>query len=102
MSQRDHEVRLLSIAEDDLADIITYIASENSSAAEVLLNKIESCLASLSKFPTLGQKAQDEPLAAIGYRYLVVDNYLIFYTVAKNVVLVHRIIHGARDYHKLL
>ncbi|MBL7995484.1 type II toxin-antitoxin system RelE/ParE family toxin, partial [bacterium] len=37
-----------------------------------------------------------------GYRYLIVDNYLIFYTIEEETIFVHRIIHGARDYRRLL
>ncbi len=101
MSQ-EYEVRLLSVAEQDLADIITYIAAENPTAAEKLLNKIEKNLANLSKFPFLGKEPQDKPLIKMGYRYCIVDNYLIFYTVGKNSILIHRIIHGARDYKDIL
>ena len=38
----------------------------------------------------------------MGYRFLVVQNYLIFYTVENHTIWVHRIIHGARDYLSLL
>lgn len=101
MSQ-EYEVRLLSIAEQDLADIITYIADENPTAAKKLLNKIEKNLANLSKFPFLGKESQDEPLFKMGYRYYIVDNYVIFYTVGEKSILIHRIIHGARDYKAFL
>jgi toxin ParE1/3/4 len=38
----------------------------------------------------------------MGYRYLIVADYLVFYTFEEQTVLVHRIIHGARDYLRLL
>jgi plasmid stabilization system protein ParE len=38
----------------------------------------------------------------MGYRFLIVDDYLIFYTISRKTVLVHRIIHGARDLQCLL
>lgn len=37
----------------------------------------------------------------MGYRYLIVDDYLIFYTVEQRSIYVHRIIHGARNYSSL-
>jgi toxin ParE1/3/4 len=50
----------------------------------------------------LGKIPNEEELADMGYRFLVVQNYLIFYTIEHNTLWVHRIIHGARDYLSLL
>ena len=102
MSPRKLSVRLLSIAEDDLADIITFIAEDDVFAAEKLAARIEKLLARLAEHPHLGRLPAEEELTRSGYRYLIVDNYLIFYTVSAETVLIHRIIHGARDYRGLL
>ncbi len=95
-------VRLLPIAEDDLDEIIAYIALDSLTAALKLADRIESDLASLASFPELGRIPRDPDVREAGYRYLIVGNYLIFYTVEKRTVLVHRILHGARDYRELL
>jgi len=102
MSPRKLAVKLLSIAEDDLAEIITFIAEDNVAAAEKLADKIEARLARLAEHPALGRIPAEEELARLGYRYLVIDNYLVFYTVSAQTVLIHRIIHGVRDYVNLL
>ena len=75
-----------------------YIASDRPSAAEALLDKIEKNLALLAKHPLLGRVPKEEELSHLGYRYLVVENYLIFYAIEDRTVYVHRILHGARDY----
>jgi len=59
-------------------------------------------LSNLSAYPLLGKIPNEEDLANMGYRFLVVQNYLIFYTVEDHIIWVHRIIHGARDYLSLL
>lgn len=102
MSPHKLTVKLLRIAEDDLVEIITFIAEDNAAAAEKLADKIETRLARLANHPALGKIPAEEELARLGYRYLVVDNYLVFYTVSAQTVLIHRIIHGARDYANLL
>jgi len=102
MSPHKFAVKLLRIAEDDLAEIIMFIAEDDVAAAGKLAVKIETRLARLADHPALGRIPAEEELARIGYRYLVVDNYLVFYTVSAQTVLVHRIIHGARDYVNLL
>jgi len=98
VSRPEYSVRLLRIAEDDLTEIVSYIAADRPLAAEALVAKIEKNLALLSKHPYMGRIPKEEDLASLGYRYLVIDRYLVFYIVEESTVLVHRILHGARDY----
>ena len=102
MNKPKYTVRLLRVAEDDFNEIVTYIAVENRAAAEIIATKIEKNLSRLSFYPYLGKIPKDEELNCLGYRFLVVENYLIFYTVEEQTILIHRIIHGARDYLNLL
>jgi len=102
VSLPEYTIRLLRIAEEDLAEIMTYIAAENISAAEALIDGIEKSLLSLQEHPYLGRIPDDVELLKLGYRYLIVDDYLIFYIVDDRTVIVHRIVHGARDYQRLL
>jgi toxin ParE1/3/4 len=98
MSRNKYTVRFLRIAEDDFAEIITYISADCPAAAEVLATKIEKNLQLLSQNPHLGRVPKEDELAQLHYRYLVVENYLIFYTVEGQSIYIHRILHGARDY----
>lgn len=102
MSLYKRTVRLLGIAEEDLVEIVSFIAEDDLAAAEKLAARIEKQLARLADHPGLGRTPAEEDLARLGYRYLVVDNYLAFYTVSAETILIHRIIHGARDYAGLL
>lgn len=97
MSLNKYSVRLLAIAEQDLAELVSYVAGENVSAAFALADLIERDLGKLAAHPYLGRVPNDQKLAGLGYRFLAVENYLIFYAVKGRTVLVHRIIHGARD-----
>ncbi len=97
-----YTVRLLPVAEDDLDEIVAYVALDNLEAALKLAEQIESDLSMLSSFPKLGRIPRDSDLREAGYRYLIVADYLVFYTVEKRTVIVHRILHGARDYKDLL
>ena len=64
-------VKLLSIAEDDIAEIVTYIAAENVIAAAKFADKVGARLAQLADYPSLGRIPAEEELARLGYRYLV-------------------------------
>ena len=98
MSRPKYAIRLLRLAEEDLAEIVMYAAADRRSAAEDLATKIEKNISLLSRNPRLGRIPEDEQLVRQGYRYLIVDNYLIFYTFESHTIYVHRILHGARDY----
>ena len=98
MKRLEYTIRLLRAAEDDLSEIVNYIAADRPSAAEALAAKIEMNLNLLSKNPQLGRIPNEEELMRLGYRYLVVQNYLIFYTLEEQDIYVYRILHGARDY----
>lgn len=98
MRRPKYTVRLLRVAEDDLTEIVTYLAADRPSAAEALAAKVEKNLNLLSHNPHLGRVPKEEELARLGYRYLVVQSYLIFYTLEGRTIFVHRILHGARDY----
>lgn len=102
MSRPKYGIRLLRRAQEDLTEIVTYIAVDRPSAAEALATRIEKNLQLLSTNPRLGRIPNDEDLFRLGYRYLVVENYLIFYTIEEQTIYVHRILHGARDYLSLL
>ena len=97
-----HEIRLLKIAEEDFNEIISFIAADDPNAAEKIALKIERDLELLSENPQLGRIPRDEDIKKMGYRFLVVQNYIIFYTIEAKIIFVHRIIHGARNYKALL
>jgi plasmid stabilization system protein ParE len=101
VSRRKCAIRVLRLAEEDLAEIMMYVAADKPSAAEDLAKKIEKNISLLSTNPRLGRIPSDEQLVRQGYRYLVVDNYLIFYILEGQTIFVHRILHGARDYQSL-
>jgi toxin ParE1/3/4 len=98
MSRSKYNVRLLRIAEDDFSEILSYIAAERPSAADDLATKIEKNLKLLSTNPHLGRVPKEDELARLAYRYLAVENYLIFYTIEGQTVYIHRMLHGARSY----
>ena len=97
-----YQVRFLSIAEEDFTEIISFIAADNPTAAFAMANIIEKNLELLSENPNLGRIPREEEIRILGYRYLIVQNYLIFYTMEEKTIFVHRILHGARNYKTLL
>lgn len=101
MSDR-YQVRLLPVAEEDLDEIVGYVALDDVDAALKLAGRIEASLEKLSSFPKLGRVPRDSDLREVGYRYVVIGEWLAFYTIEKRTVFVHRILHGRRAYKELL
>ncbi|KIL39818.1 translation repressor RelE [Gordoniibacillus kamchatkensis] len=94
------KVKYTPAAVDDIDEIFSYISQDNVSAAENLLEKLDSQMASLADFPHIGSVLSDEDYTLVqrGYRFIVVHPYLVFYRVIENDVIIHRILHGRRDY----
>lgn len=102
MSKTKYQIRLLKIAEEDFTEIISYIAADNPSAANTLVNKIEKNLELLSDNPKLGRIPRDEEIRNLGYRYIIIQNHIVFYTINEKTILIHRILHSARNFKSLL
>ena len=97
-----YQIRFLRIAEEDFNESVSYIAAENPVAANSFATKIEKNLELLSENPLMGRIPRDEEIRNLGYRYLIVKNYIMFYTIEDKTILIHRILHGARNYKSLL
>ncbi|QGP92813.1 ParE toxin of type II toxin-antitoxin system, parDE [Neomoorella glycerini] len=97
-----HKIVYLAQAQEDLLDIFDYIRRERPQAAERILQLFDKKISHLADFPLMGCRPRDERLKKLGYRVLIVDNYLVFYVVKENMVEIRRVIHGRRRYAFLL
>ena len=97
-----YDVRYLPAAEQDLLDILDYIGRDNPDAARDFVDRVDRAIGRLAFFPRCGPQPRDARLRRLGYRMLVVDDYLVFYVLIRRTVQVRRVIHGARRYEFLL
>ncbi|KJS16940.1 MAG: translation repressor RelE [Peptococcaceae bacterium BRH_c4b] len=94
-----HLISITEAAEQDLAEIVDYIANDNPAAALKLAEEIEQNILRLEDFPLMGAVPKNRRLTRQGYRILIVDNYLVFYVLLDNeTVEIRRIVSGKRDY----
>lgn len=93
-------------AENDLVDIVRYITSQLSSPVSALnmLEKIEEAMAGLTDLPQRCPFVRDEHLSQLGYRKLIVKNYVVFFSIdEKNkTVNIERILYFRRDWLTIL
>lgn len=81
-------------ADSDLLQIHTYLAARNKVAAGALANLFNSKIGSLAHFPFIGR---ERSIFARGLRSIVADNYVIFYRIERENILIVRVIDGRRD-----
>jgi toxin ParE1/3/4 len=99
MPKVKYQINLTEAAEQDLTEIVDYIADENPAAALKVAIRIEKNILKLEDFPLIGVELCISRLARKGYRILIVDDYLIFYIIADNKIIeIRRILSGKRDY----
>ncbi len=93
-------------AEDQLRDIIYYIADDSGSIDMALsyLNKIEQSINRLKQFPNSGMVPRYSVLKKQGYRVVIVEKHLIFYKVndENKTVIIYAIVDGRREYENLI
>ena len=91
-----YKIKIYPTAKKDLQEIIDYLNTLSQQAAlryyDLLIAEIES----LSQMPFRC------PKPAKGYRYLIVENYLVFYVVARDTVQIRRILYAKRNYRSIL
>lgn len=93
-------------AEDQLRDIIYYIADDSGSIDTALkyLDKIEESINCLKELPNSGSIPRYSILKKQGYRVVIVERHLIFYKVSEEnkTVIVYAIVDGRREYQNLI
>lgn len=97
-----YRVNITEPAENDLREITRYISSQLNAPTTALnmMQTIKEFIATLTTSPLAYPLVRDERLAAIGYRPLLIKNYIASYVVNKKekVVDVDRILYGRRDW----
>ena len=97
-----YKIKIFPTARQDLEEVIGYLNTLSPDAALRYYDLLVEEIASLSKMPERCPRPKDLALAAKGYRYLIVKNYLVFYAVVGDTVQIRRILYARRDYWALL
>lgn len=97
-----YKVNIYPAAEQDLLEIIDYLNTLSPHAALKYYDLLTEEIAGLARMPERCPRPRDLALAAKGYRYLIVEKYLVFYVVAGDTVQIRRILYGKRDYQAIL
>lgn len=97
-----YKVLIYPLAQSDLEEIVDYLNTLSPQSAIKNYNQLIDQIASLAVMPDRCPMVKDIILKAKGYRFLIVNNYLVFFVVQGNSVQIRRIIYGKRNYDWIL
>jgi plasmid stabilization system protein ParE len=93
-------VNKTSQAEADIAGAIIYLLEQNPVAAERFVSDLQNMVRTLARFPELypRQRRSSKPeWQDVRMAVLRRFGHLVFYTYEDNIVIIRRVIHGARN-----
>ena len=88
------EIEWSSIAQNDLNEIIDYIAQDSLEYALSFYEQVREKVENLTQFPKIGSKVPE--LDDSNIRELILRNYRIIYRILVEKVQIIRVIHGSR------
>jgi addiction module RelE/StbE family toxin len=99
-----YRLRYSPLFYDDLSKIVDYILSElkNEAAAISLIDGTEEAIRGRLANPLTTATYQSVAERQNPYRRIIIGNYLIFYVVIEDTMIVRRILYGRRDLDKIL
>lgn len=98
------KVVILPAAQSDINALFLYIEQDlqNPIAARNVATKILLRIQMLANFPELGPNLANIHPALVGYRYLIVSNYIVIYKVVDQEVRIIRTLYARADYIQML
>lgn len=100
-----YKVTVSDEAKGDLKGIYEYIAFNLSAPINAAgqLERIENHIINLNELPKRFPLYPNEPWHSLGMRYMVIDNYIVFYITDDDskIVSVLRVFYGSRDIDKI-
>jgi len=93
-------IRYTETAVEDLDLIFDYIFADNRNAALKMLEQLKTGIERLADIPLLGivLPTNDLSLVKRGYRYLVIDPYIVFYRISEQEIWIGRVLHSRQDW----
>lgn len=98
----EYKVKILPAAQEDMAEIVEYLNTLSPQAALRYYNLLVEKIKSLSDMPERCLKPRDAQLRLRDYRFLTIENYLVFFVIIGDTVQIRRILYGRRQYESLL
>lgn len=101
---KEYKLRFLPLFEDDLNEIVDYIAFElqNPIAAEQLVDNVQQAIVERLPFAESFEPFRSSRNRKYPYYRISVRNYTVFYVVIGDTMEVRRILYSRRDWMTLM
>jgi len=91
--------RISKRADRDLREILDYIARDSVETADRVDREFHAEFQKLAEMPGMGHRRAD--VKSKRYWFSSLYNYVIAYRIEKGILIVIRVVHGARDFKRL-
>lgn len=104
MDGKRYELRILPLFEEDLNEIVDYIAFRlrNPAAAEKLVDDVEAAIHERLHCAEAFEPFRSARERQFPYYRIQVRNFTVFYVVIDHVMEVRRILYSRRDFRRIL
>ena len=101
---KNYKILTLPSAERDIEEITEYIGEKlkASGAAAKFIDKILDVYEKLSTFPEMGTELKNRYPLQYKYRWILIDNYILFYIIKDDKVIVMRLLYSSSNYLNVL
>jgi toxin ParE1/3/4 len=97
-----YQVLIFPLAEADLADTKDYFENVLKTSSTRIFEKLIETVDHLEENPMIYPLAKDITLREKGYRFVPIDNFLLFFVVIGHQVQIRRFLYGGRKFNSLL
>lgn len=97
-----YSIRIYKKAQDDLEEIVLYLNQFCMETAVKYYDLIIGKINSLSITPERCTLVRDNTLRFKNYRYLIVENHVVFFVIKGKLVQIRRILYNRRQYYDIL
>lgn len=96
---RQYTIQITNKALADMEEIYTYISKQLMAPENAMgqYERIAEAIQTLNVFPERMRLMETEPEHAMGLRQLPIDNFLVFYVIEEDRVIVLRVLYSASD-----
>jgi plasmid stabilization system protein ParE len=102
VARKNYKLDILAPARNEIHEIArVHMSLVGSNSAKKITDKIKKSLEYLRANPLMGMFVDEMELRRLGYRKLISGNYLCFYRVISDTVLVYHIVDGRTDYPRI-
>ena len=95
------KLRINPVVAEDLKTIKEFIAEDNADKALETIQGIYSQFESIQQFPYIGADLSKRIRYKTDYKYVVWNDYVVLYKVAKGSVEIYRVVNRYQDITKL-